>query len=662
MSHRWVQSVVAVALSVICSRCIVASELDNLVKDYNAQKPKMRAGDLGQRLEKAKNELRPRLLRIAKLNTPEAIAFLRNELEKETPEVAAQSVEPLLAALGDKAMDPLVGEFPKRSRPVRSEIARQLTKRAKLPEPVVERLPSLFLGEKEAEPRLELATLLGKLDTIAAAKALIQSAGNGGSGKGKAAQEGAALDARIVAALRESKSGEVKEFLGGAAWQGASGSRVEVLTELAGALKLEAARGELEKAIDSSDDGLAVRALEALLKIGPGASASKMSEALGRAKRSLAFKIQALDAMAEVGSDECVASILDAAKSADAETRAIAMGSLGKIKKANEKAYEGIVAGLKDSESNVRHAAVRALRLVRHKKMVPALIEFLGQEKDDKLRIDALQFLIALTGKNMGLVTEDWQKWWEIAEATFEFPKEGAVVATSTKAHDLKYFGIEVASKRFALLVDASGSMTGQMDVYAEERGSADKPKTEGQTTAQPAQDENAGKDGKADKDTKDAKPADKRRGAKSRARRIDVLKKELARFVQSLPKDAMVNIVPFSATFKPWQDQLQPMGGGGREKAVQFVKDLNTSSGTNVFDTLEFALKDKRVDTIFLLTDGEPSRGRFTAGEAIIREITALNRVRGVTIHCIAFGEKSDFLKKLAESNGGTYRYVDSF
>ena len=106
----------------------------------------------------------------------------------------------------------------------------------------------------------------------------------------------------------------------------------------------------------------------------------------------------------------------------------------------------------------------------------------------------------------------------------------------------------------------------------------------------------------------------------------------------------------------------LQPLAGSGRARAVRFVEAITTGSGTNVFDSLEATLKDRRVDTIYLLTDGNPTRGRFTAPAAILKEIGALNRVRGATIHCIAFGAESKLLKDLAAQNGGKYRFVDSY
>jgi hypothetical protein len=143
---------------------------------------------------------------------------------------------------------------------------------------------------------------------------------------------------------------------------------------------------------------------------------------------------------------------------------------------------------------------------------------------------------------------------------------------------------------------------------------------------------------------------------------KIDVLKRELSGVIKKLPVDTHINILCFDATYRTWQKQLQPLGGNGRALAVKYVEDLKTGQGTNVFDTLEAALKDRRVDTLYLLTDGLPTRGRLTAPEAILREIAAQNRVRGATIHCIAFGEESELLKDLAAQNGGKYRFVDSY
>jgi hypothetical protein len=148
------------------------------------------------------------------------------------------------------------------------------------------------------------------------------------------------------------------------------------------------------------------------------------------------------------------------------------------------------------------------------------------------------------------------------------------------------------------------------------------------------------------------------KKGTKS-VPKIEVLKGELESTIRKLPGDSQINIITFDATYRAWQKKLQPLARSGREKAIKFVRKINTGSGTNVFDTLEHALQDKRVNTIYLLTDGNPTRGRLTDPDAIVREVSVLNRLRSVTIHCIAFGEESDLLKRLAAQNGGKYHFI---
>ena len=174
-----------------------------------------------------------------------------------------------------------------------------------------------------------------------------------------------------------------------------------------------------------------------------------------------------------------------------------------------------------------------------------------------------------------------------------------------------KYFDMEVsATNRVAFLVDVSGSMTEPLET-------------------------------------------DKK------VRRIDVLKKELAGVIEQLPSETSVNIIAFNHNFKPWKKTLFPLRGRGRQLALKFVSTLQAASSTNVYDTLEFALQDEIVDTLFLLSDGEPTAGRFTEVDDVLREVKALNRSRSVSINAISFGEESELLEKLADQNRGEYKFV---
>jgi Mg-chelatase subunit ChlD len=85
----------------------------------------------------------------------------------------------------------------------------------------------------------------------------------------------------------------------------------------------------------------------------------------------------------------------------------------------------------------------------------------------------------------------------------------------------------------------------------------------------------------------------------------------------------------------------------------------------TNLGDALLKAFEDKEVDTIFVLSDGMPNVGKLPSAEAILNEVARINAARRIVIHTINFTSSSDakevkdaaeFLKKLAEDNGGTY------
>ncbi|MGA1203290.1 MAG: hypothetical protein ACO4BJ_09950, partial [Planctomycetota bacterium] len=54
--------------------------------------------------------------------------------------------------------------------------------------------------------------------------------------------------------------------------------------------------------------------------------------------------------------------------------------------------------------------------------------------------------------------------------------------------------------------------------------------------------------------------------------------------------------------------------------------------------------------------SDGAPSAGRYVEPAAILREITRLNEESQVTIHTIALGFASEFMRELAERNRGNY------
>jgi hypothetical protein len=57
-------------------------------------------------------------------------------------------------------------------------------------------------------------------------------------------------------------------------------------------------------------------------------------------------------------------------------------------------------------------------------------------------------------------------------------------------------------------------------------------------------------------------------------------------------------------------------------------------------------ALQDEKLDTIYLLTDGDPGRGEIDDPKQIVKSTAQLNSMRRVQINCISIGKESSLLK----------------
>lgn len=83
----------------------------------------------------------------------------------------------------------------------------------------------------------------------------------------------------------------------------------------------------------------------------------------------------------------------------------------------------------------------------------------------------------------------------------------------------------------------------------------------------------------------------------------------------------------------------------------------------TDIYDSLKIALEQPNVDTIVLLTDGNPTWGQYTLPHNIVSNITKLNKCKFVSINSIAVGASRygiNFLRELSLSNYGTIRKVE--
>jgi HEAT repeat protein len=275
---------------------------------------------------------------------------------------------------------------------------------------------------------------------------------------------------------------------------------------------------------------------------------------------------------------------------------------------------------------STRLAAARGLEELRLPEGVGALCQRIALE-DGRMAAELGDVLTRLTGKSFRSDVKQWERWWTSEGEGFRVPAPEEIEKLQ-RARDLKeekqtsrsfrgvkvdsrFFGMRITSHHVAFVVDVSGSMDWRL---------GGQHATEG-------------------------------------PRRMDVARKELIACLEALEAGTYFNILPFADNVSPWQEQAVECTEETFTEAKEFVEELGALGGTNVYAGVSQAFADPTVDTIFFLSDGEPSVGEHIDPSAIREAIKALNEDRGVVIHTISIGDRFPLLEWLATDSKGSYR-----
>jgi HEAT repeat protein len=329
----------------------------------------------------------------------------------------------------------------------------------------------------------------------------------------------------------------------------------------------------------------------------------------------------ALDAITVMrkGENEWLRKVEALASNPRQEVRNAALMQLGKT--GDKKFIAPLVAAVSHAEWSTRVAALNGLVTMRAPEGIGAIIAQMDKETGLML-VRFADALWKLTGKPFRTSVPAWRSWWEkegpgftpvsLSElAKLEAEEELRRLKQTTKA--ATFFGIRILSHRVIFILDVSGSMNEVLrSEYVDKQG----------------------------------KP------------RIEVAKGELAKCIDALEPASLFNIITFSSDVDHWLDGgVAEFSQSNKDEAKKFVAALGAGGATNLYDALKIAFTDKDVDTIFVLSDGEPTAGEVTDQFVIRERVQQWNEHRGIVIHTIAVGGTFQILEWLAQDTGGSHR-----
>jgi hypothetical protein len=268
-----------------------------------------------------------------------------------------------------------------------------------------------------------------------------------------------------------------------------------------------------------------------------------------------------------------------------------------------------------------RAAAAHALARDRSPEALPPLIALLDSD-DPGLLTAAIESLSALTHLDFGRDPVQWKTWWEtrdklapIDEALKQ--KEGGPGGGEPQADGERrtvaqqperktiggtYFGIPVTGRKVAFVCDVSASMRYKLDISYD----------------------------------------------------------QLTRAVKAMPSTSLFDVIFFNEHVWPWRGRLSHADPVTKELLIRHLPTIEVKNYTNLFDAIETAL-GLDVDEIFVISDGEPNRGRKQFPDEILAELRRIN-TKGTRIHTISVVRTVDgdehpaILRLIAEENHGQH------
>lgn len=333
-----------------------------------------------------------------------------------------------------------------------------------------------------------------------------------------------------------------------------------------------------------------------------------------------AVVVAAMEALTELyqGSEDWQMQLAAYAKGTDPLRAPLAVAEYVRLSGGSQPEF--LLELLEHPSWSTRLAALEALAGLRDEAYLGPIIEQMQLEVG-RMRLAFADALFDLTGQLFGNRAPAWKGWYEGEGKGLELPGEATIAEarrlraerrSRERTEVSRFFGIPLETERIIFVLDISGSMVASLrGLY---QGNPGEP-------------------------------------------RIDRAKAELIAAIRDLKPTAQFNIIAFSSAVNVFSDRsVGAEEAPAKDAAVDWVSGLGAIGGTNLYGAVARALDDQHVDTIVVLSDGQPSTGDIVDPGAIREAIRRRNQGRRVVIHTVSLGTELPVLEWLSRDSGGTY------
>jgi HEAT repeat protein len=374
----------------------------------------------------------------------------------------------------------------------------------------------------------------------------------------------------------------------------------------------DAAFGDaLVAALSDPSDGVQRAAARSLGQLRYEPACAKLEDA---AKNEDAFlRANAIEALVRIKPDAYAETFRKGLEDPDGGVRCALLGAVPSVDA--DHVEEISVAALQDKNWRPRIQAVENLSAVRTKTAIDALVP-VSDDPRPVVKEKALAALRTLTAMSWATRAQ-WQEWWKENRDAFRMPDAKTAVAPVAAGPEETqgrfYNQIPVLSDHVAFLVDKSIDMS-------------------------------------------------KKRSSDHRVK-SDVALEELGKGLSHASGELWFEAFIYSTDVAAFRKQPVKLDDKQRKAALAFVSGAHESGHRNIWQAITTAMIDPELDTLFLLSSGEPEIGLYVHWNRVTAHLADLNRFHKVVVHTVAYSDSQwyrDQLQKIAEVTGGQFKWFD--